>query len=234
MQRDRGALVQAILVPLTLAGVQLFNFRDMIAGMTHAWHLMAGAAVLLGSYFLWVLGPRSLVSEGAALWIPLTWPRGLEELLRAKARLWWLISCAVVVPLLLVTAIRFPGDAHKVAIIALLWAAFGRSMAEKTVTLVSVPASSGEAEPVPRGRRWAASLGTFTFGIGILTQRWPIALAGVVYSWLTAAALWQNFRARLPYLFDPWSERLPPPPTLMHAMIAISAMTEVKIGRAHV
>src|SRR5262249_48102771 len=34
------------------------------------------------------------------------------------------------------------------------------------------------------------------------------------------------FRARLPYLYDPWAEKLPPPPTLMHAMIAISILVE--------
>jgi membrane protease YdiL (CAAX protease family) len=39
--------------------------------------------------------------------------------------------------------------------------------------------------------------------------------------------MWQNFRARLPYLYDPWSEQLPPPPTAMHAMVAISVMLEV-------
>src|SRR5262245_44925840 len=64
------------------------------------------------------------------------------------------------------------------------------------------------------------------FGIGIVTQQWRIAVIGIVYSWITAAAMWQNFRARLPFLYDPWSERLPPPPTVMHAMIAISALIE--------
>jgi membrane protease YdiL (CAAX protease family) len=49
---------------------------------------------------------------------------------------------------------------------------------------------------------------------------------GIVYSVMTAAAMWQYFRARLPYLYDPWSERLPRPPTLMHAMIAISCLAE--------
>src|SRR5258708_13934663 len=38
--------------------------------------------------------------------------------------------------------------------------------------------------------------------------------------------MWENFRARLPYLYDPWSERLPPPPTLMHAMIGIRILAE--------
>jgi membrane protease YdiL (CAAX protease family) len=65
-----------------------------------------------------------------------------------------------------------------------------------------------------------------TFSIGVLTQQWNIAIVGIVYSYLAAAAMWQNFRARLPYLYDPWSEKLPPPPTLMHAMIAISILVE--------
>jgi membrane protease YdiL (CAAX protease family) len=65
-----------------------------------------------------------------------------------------------------------------------------------------------------------------TFSIGVLTHQWHIAFMGIVYSFVTAAAMWENFRARLPYLYDPWSERLPPPPTLMHAMIAISILVE--------
>ena len=73
---------------------------------------------------------------------------------------------------------------------------------------------------------WAAQLGMLTFAIGVLTQQWHIAVMGIVYSYVTAAAMWQNFRARLPYLYDPWSEELPPPPTLMHAMIAISILVE--------
>jgi len=65
-----------------------------------------------------------------------------------------------------------------------------------------------------------------TFAVGVITLRWQIAVTGIVYSWVTAAAMWQNFRARLPFLFDPWSEEVPPPPTLMHAMIAISVLAE--------
>ena len=106
------------------------------------------------------------------------------------------------------------------------WFFFGRSMAEKTVTLVSVTSESGEPQKIPWGRRWAAQLGMLTFSIGVLTQQWHLAVIGIVYSYVTAAAMWENFRARLPYLYDPWSERLPPPPTLMHAMIAISILAE--------
>jgi membrane protease YdiL (CAAX protease family) len=65
-----------------------------------------------------------------------------------------------------------------------------------------------------------------TFAIGISTQQWNLAIVGIVYSWITAAAMWENLRARLPYLYDPWSEQLPPPPTLMHAMVSISILIE--------
>jgi membrane protease YdiL (CAAX protease family) len=59
-----------------------------------------------------------------------------------------------------------------------------------------------------------------------MSGQWNLAVVGIVYSWITSAALWQNFRERLPYLFDPWFEKLPEAPTLTHAMVAISALTE--------
>ncbi len=225
--RDRSALVQAILIPVTIGAVQLFNLRGLARGMQNSWQYLSGAAVIFGTYFLWILGPRSLASEGPALWIAQTWPRGLEELMKAKARLWFMLATALVSLVLIFTVVRFPGDWWKVVLISIGWYFFGRSMAAKSVTLVSAPSSSGETEPVPKGRRWAASLGMFTFAVGILGERWSLVIVGIVYSWLTAAAMWQNFRARLPFLFDPWSEKVPPPPTLMHAMIAISALVEV-------
>ena len=224
--RDRGALVQAILIPVTIAAFQLFNFRGLISSVRQSWQLFGGTAVIFGTYFLWILGPRSLASEGPALWLAQTWPKGMEELMKAKARLWFILATALVVPVLIIPVVRFPTESWKVLLIGIGWLMFGRSMSLKSVTLVSAPSSSGEVEPIPKGRRWAASLGMLTFAVGILTQRWSLAIVGIVYSWVTAAAMWQNFRARLPYLFDPWSEKAPPPPTLMHSMIAISAFIE--------
>jgi len=224
--RDRGAIVQTILIPITIAGFQLFNLRVFVDRVGYSWRSIAGAAVVFGTYLLWILGPRSLASEGPALWLAQTWPRGLEELMKAKARLWFLIATVLVLPVLAFAIVRFPGDSWRVLLIGVGWIAFGRSMAEKSVTLVSVSSSSGEPEPIPKARRWAASLGMLTFAIGILGNRWELAVIGIVYSWLTAAAMWENFRARLPFLFDPWSEKVPPPPTLMHAMIAISVLVE--------
>lgn len=225
--RDRSAIVQTILIPLTIAGFQVFNFRGVLRYAYGSWTYICGIAILFGTYFLWILGPKSLSSEGPALWIALTWPRGLESLLKAKAWLWSLISTAIVALVLGYAAFFFRADTWKILLVGIGWFFFGRSMAEKTVTLVSVTSSSGEREKVPKGHQWAAQLGMLTFCIGVLTQQWPIAVMGIVYSSVTAAAMWESFRARLPYLYDPWSERLPPPPTLMHAMVAISILVEV-------
>lgn len=224
--RDRSALVQTILIPLTISGVQLFNMRGLLLHAQDAWNYLSGAAILFGTYFLWILGPKSLASEGTALWIPLTWPKGMESLLKAKAWLWSLISTGIVALILLYAAYLFPRDAWKILLVGIGWFFFGRSMAEKTVTLVRVPSDSGEPEKISRARQWAASLGMLTFSIGIFTQQWHVAVMGIVYSYVTAAAMWENFRARLPFLYDPWSETLPPPPTLMHAMVAISVLVE--------
>ncbi|MGA2278616.1 MAG: CPBP family intramembrane glutamic endopeptidase [Terracidiphilus sp.] len=225
--RDRGAIVQAILIPITAAGFQLFNMRGLLEKAQGEWNYLCGAAICFGTYFLWVLGPKSLISEGTALWIPLTWPRGLESLLKAKAWLWAMVSTVLVLLVLLYAAVLYPGDLWKIALVLVGWFLFARSMAEKSVTLVSVASSSGEAPKIPSGRRWATQLGMLTFSIGVITQQWHLAIVGIVFSYMTAAAMWQNFRARLPYLYDPWSEKLPSPPTVMHAMISISAMLEV-------
>jgi membrane protease YdiL (CAAX protease family) len=224
--RDRGAIVQTILVPATIASFQLFNLRGLARGVQGSSLYLSGAAVIFGTYFLWILGPRSLASEGPALWLAQTWPRGLEELMKAKARLWFTLANALVTLVLIYALVRYPSDWWKIVLVGIGWFAFGRSMAAKSVTLVTISSSSGEPEPIPKGRRWAASLGMLTFSIGILSHNWSLAVVGIVYSWLTAAAMWENFRARLPYLFDPWSEKVPPPPTLLHAMIAISALAE--------
>ena len=224
--RDRSAIVQTILIPLTVASFQIFNLRGLLGRADGAWNYLCGAGILFGTYFLWILGPKSLTSEGPALWIALTWPRGLESLLKAKAWLWSVIASAIVALVLCYAAIRFPNDVWQIALVGAGWFIFSRSMAEKAVTLVTVTSSSGEPEKISWGRRWATQLGMLTFSIGVLTQQWQLAVVGIVYSYITAAAMWENFRARLPYLYDPWSEKLPPPPTLMHAMIAISVLIE--------
>lgn len=224
--RDRSALVQTFLIPVSVAGLQLINLRNVMSHAADSWNYLCAAAIFFGTYFLWVLGPKSLTSEGSALWIAMTWPRGLEAMLKAKAWLWSMIASALVGIVLLIACWMFPHQAWKIGLLGIAWFLFARSMAEKAVTLVTIVSESGEPQKIPRGRVWAAQLGMLTFAIGVTTQQWHLVIVGIVYSWITAAAMWENLRARLPYLYDPWSEQLPPPPTLMHAMVAISILVE--------
>src|SRR5215472_9938727 len=111
---------------ICVAGIQLFNFRWLLSHAQDDWNYLSGAAILFGTYFLWVLGPKSLASEGTALWIALTWPRGLESLLKAKAWLWSLLSSAMVSLVLAYAAIRYPREIWKIVVVGIGWLLFSR------------------------------------------------------------------------------------------------------------
>jgi membrane protease YdiL (CAAX protease family) len=224
--RDKGAIVQVLLVPLTIAATQAFHFRNLYRLADNSWSLLSGVAIICGTYLLLVLGPRSLASEGGALWLSLTWPRGLEDLLKAKARLWSRIANGVVGCILAVSCLFFPADLWKIALVGAGWLIFSRTLALKAVALVSAPSSSGEAEPPNRARYWIALIGTLAFGTGVMLHAWHVAIMGIVFSSLVAVAMWQGLRARLPYLFDPWSEKSVPAPSLLHATVGIALMVE--------
>jgi membrane protease YdiL (CAAX protease family) len=225
--RDRNAAVQAILIPVTLAGFQLLNFRLVLTGVTGTWNLLCGTAILFGVYFLSVLCPKSLASEGPALWVALTWPRGLEELLKAKARLWAMIATVIVGLVLGFAVIRFPAHAWSIALVAAGWFLLAGSLSEKAVTLVMPSTENGQTDKIPLGERLAAHLGTFPFSIGVMTQQWHLVLAGVVFSAVTAGAMWRRFAASLPYFHDAWSARRQAAPSLVQAMIAVSTLVEL-------
>jgi membrane protease YdiL (CAAX protease family) len=224
--RDRGAVVQVILIPLTIAAVQAFNFRGLFHLATLSWSSLCGLGIVCGTYFLLVLGPRSLASEGPALWLALTWPRGLEDLLRAKARLWSRVASTAVGFVLAVTCLLFPADWWKILLVGGAWLVFGDMLALKAVSLVNAPSSSGETEPPNRARHWIAMTGTLAFGTGVMTGNWHVAVIGVVLSSLVAVAMWQGLRARLPFLFDPWSEQPVPAPTLLHVAVGVALLGE--------
>lgn len=227
LRRDKAAVLQMILIPLAMVAPQAFNFSNIVQSDVLSWNVLAGLGILAGTYFLFNVGPRALASEGSALWIAQTWPQGLEHMLKAKAKLWFGVSTIVVYCVLLAAVLLFPQHWWRIVLVAAGWLIFGWGLAQKTICLVTAPSSSGEYEKPPRGRRWAAKIGTFAFSAGVFAESLHVAATGVVFSLITAAAMWQNLRARLPYLFDPWSERLPQPPTVMHAVIAIALMVEV-------
>ena len=106
------------LSPASAAGPQgserMFHVEQLSAEVPDAARRLFGDRIELAIAY-W----SSLVSEGQALWLSLTWPRGLEELLKAKARLWAIISTGIVVLVLAYTAVRFPTEAWKVVLVGM-------------------------------------------------------------------------------------------------------------------
>lgn len=227
LRRDRGALIQMVAVPLLLVSLQFANFQNMLRHVELTWNKLAALIVGLGAYMLFIAGPRALLSEGPALMLTLSWPRSLEDTLRMKVRLLFIVVSAMVIASLVAVAWMFPADMWRVALVAAAWFVFGSSVAEKAVTLIQAPSQSGESEPVPQSRAWVAGIGNLTFAIGLFTAQWQLAIAGVALNWVFAGALWQGFRNRLPYLFDPDSEPQLRPPTILSSVVAIVCMLEI-------
>jgi membrane protease YdiL (CAAX protease family) len=229
LRRDRSALIQILLVPILLVAAQSFNLTHMLRDFELNWHRAAGLVMFFGGYMLFVAGPRALVSEAPALALTLSWPRLLEDTLRLKVRVLFALISVIVFTALFGLMFVFPADWTKLLIIMLLWPLFGLSVVEKAVTLIRSPSSSGEPEPLPRETVWAAGLGNLAFGTGLFMGNWQAALLGLTLNWVLAGALWQAFRARLPYLFDPQSQPAVRPPTILSSVLAILGMQELGI-----
>jgi len=229
LKRDRGALVQLIGVPLLLVGVQFFNLRNILHAADLSWNKLAGFVVGMGAYMLWVAGPRALLSEGPALALTLSWPRSLEDTLRMKVRLLFAIVTAMVWACLAVLMWMWPGEIPKILLVALAWPLFGLSVAEKAVTLIRTPSHSGESEPLSQSQVWVAGLGNLTFAIALFMGQWSLAIAAIAMNWVFAGALWQGFRQRLIYLFDPDSQPTVRPPTILSSVIACVGMMELGV-----
>jgi len=229
LRRDRGALVQLIGAPLLLVGIQFLNLRNMLHGADLSWNKFAGVVVGLGAYMLYVTGPRALLSEGPALALTLSWPRSIEDTLRMKVRLLFAIVTAMVWACLAVLMWMWPADGWKILLVALAWPVFGLSVAEKAVTLIRAPSHSGESEPLSPSQTWVAGLGNLTFAIGLYMGQWSLAMAAIAMNWVFAGALWQGFRQRLMYLFDPDSQPAVRPPTILSSVIASVGVMELGV-----
>ena len=88
--RDRNFMVQTLLLPAVIVGMQIFlNVRSNIfVGAMDDPANLAAIAFLLLAYTLAFSAFQTLNAEGQALWILYCVPHSLESVLRQKARLW--------------------------------------------------------------------------------------------------------------------------------------------------
>jgi membrane protease YdiL (CAAX protease family) len=192
-----------------------------------SWHQLAGWLTGFGGYLMGIAGPRVLASEAAAIGLTLSWPRPLEDMLRMKIRMAFVLIGTTVAFGFAMLLWNYPKDAIGIVIVAMAWALFAYGLAEKSVTTVRTASSAGEIEPLPLLRGFLPGLGNFAFAIGVYHAQWQLAIAAIVLNAVLATALWQDFRHRLPYLLDAASEPQPAPPTVLNSVIAIVGLLEL-------
>lgn len=151
----------------------------------------------------------------------------MRDVARTKALVLTAFVSVMVVPSLMVVAWMHPGDAWKVALIALLWFPAALMAALKAVTVFPSFSSSGEPQPMQASRNMAAAIGNMVFAVGVFTANWSVVFAGLLLNGVFAAALWVRLETQLAYLFDADAEPDEVPPTMVNALVAIVAHLEI-------
>ncbi len=229
LRRDRGALVQLIGVPLFMVASQFANMHDLLDGAGSSWNVIAAVIFFLAAMLIGNAGPRVLLSEGPALLLTLSWPRGLEDVLRMKVRVLFALVTLMVWLCLGFLVWMFPHDVLAILGVGLLWLPFGLAVSEKAVTLIRAPTSSGTPEPIPFGQRFLTGIGNSTFAMGVGLRQWSLVVVAIILNWVLAGAVWERFRMRLPYLFDQESEPPVRPPTILSGVLALVGYQELAV-----
>jgi ABC-2 type transport system permease protein len=209
--RDRNFLVQTLLVPLLMIGLQLWLNPGVAQATTGGGTTAAILAYAVGAFALTGGCFQVLSGEGRALWMLYTLPVDLGEVLRRKVRLWAMVALGYAGVALLVT---LPGRGWSwaalsdvVFVLAGVWIA--AHLAAGIATLGTNPA----ADYVPRQLKaryaylYMFLSGTYVLGLhsGDLAPRAAMLLVFATLGY----AVWQRMRDRIPWLLDPVDEAAP-------------------------
>ena len=241
LSRDRNFMVQSLVLPLVIVGVQLLLGTSSVT--TDMWtnpNVLASVAFGLAAYSLSMSAFQTLNTEGHALWLLYTFPRSIEGVLRDKAKLWGVLTLAYPLALFAVGAVmtpsldwRFFGAMLTVllgipiyAFIAVALGVFGSNPLEQQQTQKVRPAYV---------YLYLALSALYTYAV--VTPDLAQRLVFMTLTLLLSFALWQKARDQLPYLLDP--DASPPPRVslsdgLIAAMVffvtqAITALITIKV-----
>jgi ABC-2 type transport system permease protein len=206
--RDRNFLVQTLVLPVLIVGVQIFlRTRGMAFGGRSAANPAHAAAAAFGisAYAIMFSAFQTLNAEGPALWVLYTLPYRLETLLRQKAALWAGVSMIFPAALL---GFSFAHDGVSRRGLGLgAIAMIGVPIHATIATALGVFASDPLSAEVQRRLRpayvylYMALAGIYTFAL-YASDLWQRGVL-MILSALVALALWQKARDQLPYLLDP-------------------------------
>jgi ABC-2 type transport system permease protein len=208
LSRDRTFLVQTLLLPVLIVGMQMFFFAkaNIFVGAVEHPETLAAASFGLAAYTLMTSAFQTLNAEGQALWILYTVPQSLEAVLREKAKLWASVATVYALLVFVVAAavsrtisLQFIGSA---AIVLL-----GVPIFAVIATALGVFGCDPLATEVRRRVRLTYVYLCMTlaslFGLAVYASTVWQRIAVVVLTTLLAVALWQKARDRFDYLLDP-------------------------------
>ncbi len=209
LARDRAFLVQTLLVPVVMVGLQIVlnAGASIFADAVEHPAILAWTAFALAAYTLMYSAFQTLSTEGPALWILFSLPQKLETVLWQKAKLW--AVAAAIYPLLIFAcasalsgamSLQFAGA----ALIVLLGVPIFSVIATALGVLGFNPLARQEARPPVRvtfAYLYMTLVGLYGYAISAITV-WQRAIM-VILTTLLAAALWQKARDQFDYLLDP-------------------------------
>ncbi|MFC5499323.1 CPBP family intramembrane glutamic endopeptidase [Caenimonas terrae] len=208
LARDRNFLVQTMVLPVLIVGVQwVLNGRaESLAQLWASPQLVAAAAFGVSAYALMLSAFQTLAAEGGALWMLYTFPLSIEAVLRDKARLWGVLALAYpVIGFGCMLALGPPVSAASLGLMAMV------VLAVPTYSAIAVALGVFGCDPLATDARHRLKVGyvylyMLLSGLYVgafFAPHWWQSLVSVVLAVLLALALWQKARDQLPYLLDP-------------------------------
>jgi ABC-2 type transport system permease protein len=222
--RNRTRLGQTLIAPMILGGVQLLMNPTLLSDLRHAPRVAAAVAYMIAALSLSGGATGALIVEVSAIWLLLTVPKALDELLFAKAILWAFVATvlAVVVFAGLVAVSPDFELAHAAYFllvpIGLIIQAF---VAVALGALGTDPFATDGRRQLRPAMMYLFLLVAGMFGYVLYTPSAWAKFTEIVLTTLLAFALWQKVRDHAPFLLDPTEA---PPPQIAVADGIIAAL----------
>lgn len=203
--RDRNYMVQSLLVPIVVIGMQLLVNGTGASVFTGGHAALAALAFGLSAYLLLLSASQALNTEGAALWLLYSLPRPLAGVLVDKLLMWALVAGAYATATFAIgIALGHGVDAELVSLFVLVLAGV------PIYTTVAIALGVMGTDPLattPQARfRVGHSYLYMTlagfYSYALFASEWSQRLALIVLSVALAASLWQKMTDQLPFLLD--------------------------------
>ncbi|GAB4144809.1 MAG: hypothetical protein Fur0037_12660 [Planctomycetota bacterium] len=206
--RDRGFLVQTVVVPVFAIGIQWILNPGLgdLAGR--------GAALVaygIGSYSLIGGCFQVLSAEGRSLWVLYTLPARVADMLRGKVRIWAATAISFAAGALLLFSFRATSHPDPVRLLSdLFFVGAGVAAAAHIAAGIGVIGADPTADYVPRQAK-ARHVYLFfffaaTYVAGLQSSDIATRAACLLVFATLAYAVWQRACDRLPWLLDPVAE----------------------------